>query len=98
VHAPLEHVPPTPQLMAHAPQFIGSFATFTQWPLHDASPLGHAHTPATHVAGSPHACPHTPQLLESVMVSTQTIEAPVPHACVRGAVVHAIEHWPATHA
>jgi hypothetical protein len=48
-HAPELHVPPTPQLLPHIPQFVAFVSRFTHVPLQSVVPPGQLHVPPTHV-------------------------------------------------
>ena len=60
-------------VVAHAPQFFGSSARFTQEPLHGAVPEGHTHSDSPHCSVAPHFVPHPPQLLGSLVLSTHAL-------------------------
>jgi hypothetical protein len=73
------------QVVLHAPQLVGSVASFTQrsgvphmtWV---SRPPAHGwQVPAVQLAVVAHTVPHPPQLFVSVFKSTQVVVAPVPH-------------------
>jgi hypothetical protein len=76
---------------------------FTQTPLHEVSPVGHAHLPATQLVPTAQVLPHAPQFAPSVCSLTHALphwERPAPHwaghcpAEQTAPAAHAVPHAP----
>jgi hypothetical protein len=96
LHVPALHVAPLPHECPQAPQLFGSVCSSTHAPLHETSPLGHAHAPFWHVVPPSHAVrlEHDPVKLVPqyvLFVSGSTHEPPQISVSLGQA------QWPPTH-
>jgi hypothetical protein len=85
LHALAVHVPKRPQVVPHAPQFMGSVLVSTHTPPHVVDPAEQTQTPLVHASPLAHVRPHAPQLFRS----DETSAHPVAHATSPAGQMHA---------